>query len=164
MNKWMGFVAAAAVALLVPALASAQSSGDRPPGEPPFGISAQSNAGGTKITGVMFIEATNFLADGSADSIRAAARLRKGNELKTFFVEVVAPPVDIRTPGGIEEVQEVLFAALGPQIIDFFMGDACDAGCTLALKRALEFIDESFPVADGTDSQIIMTDLILVID
>lgn len=67
---------------------------DTPPGVPPYGVATQSDAAGTKLTGVISIEYGYgaYACEGTFcyDS-RILVRLKKGNQLKTFYAEGALP-------------------------------------------------------------------------
>jgi hypothetical protein len=63
---------------------------DTPPGVPPYGVAIQSDAAGTKLTGVISIEygAGPTTREGMFYyKSRILLRLKKGNEVKTFYAE-----------------------------------------------------------------------------
>lgn len=85
-------------------------------------VQTQSNAGGTKLHGVMFIEFqhtnTNMNSPSEADAI-AVVRLRQGNDVQTFRVATL-----IDNSQAPDNVQTVLTPLLEPLILDgFFLGE-----------------------------------------
>ena len=67
---------------------------DTPPGVPPYGVATQSDAAGTKLTGVISIEYGygGYECPGALcyDS-RILLRLKKGPQLETFYADGALP-------------------------------------------------------------------------
>ena len=65
-------------------------SANSPPGsgDPPKGAAFKKDAQGTKLNGVISIELTEVFGF-EAKSARGILRLRRGNDLRTFFARVV---------------------------------------------------------------------------
>jgi hypothetical protein len=128
---WVAFAAVTAVAAFAPAAFGSFS--DRPDsGEPPMGVAFQSDAQGTKLTGVVSIEllavertGTLTIATGGA---RAVLRLRKGKEGPRGFSAALDGPIDVSSPEDIAALQVDVLAAFREQILSGavgFFGDQC---------------------------------------
>lgn len=91
---------------------------DTPPGVPPYGVAIQSDAAGTKLTGVISIEYGygGYPCPGTLcyDS-RILLRLKKGNETKTFYADGALPADPILQ-------QAVITDLFKGQILDAFFG------------------------------------------
>jgi hypothetical protein len=129
----MGVAAAAVVAAATFAPAAFGSFSDRPESaEPPLGVAFQSDAQGTKLSGVFAIElleiavvGTTRTAEGGA---RAVLRLRKGGEGPKGFSTSLDGPIPISTPEDIANLQSDLLAAFREQILSGaigFFGNEC---------------------------------------
>jgi hypothetical protein len=111
-------------------------------GTPPKGVAIQSDAAGTKLTGVLFIEFQNVRSCQGlvADEARLVLRLRQGNDLGAFtdIIDCTNSPDACRTTmpntgcgpdpitlidlNKVTEIQAALTAAVEDQILDFFFG------------------------------------------
>ena len=76
--------------ILIPVAFAGSGSPEKPEGEIPRGLAIQGNAPGEKLVGVVAMEHYGFYPCGNANcaNARATVRLRKGNELRTFFTHV----------------------------------------------------------------------------
>jgi hypothetical protein len=91
---------------------------ERPPGEPPKGTAVQSDAPGTKLSGVISIELYHIENNGALADARIVLRLRKNNDFDTLYGE--AFDIDPRNPA---TSQAAIVAAMKPQVIDRFFGN-----------------------------------------
>lgn len=143
--------------LATSALAGGGSSGD-PLGEAPFGVVTQSEAKGTKLSGVMVMEVA-LLDEETASSIRTIARLRQGPQLGTVHAFVPGPFQLEDTP----EIQAAVFAALAPRVkAKFFsvecgnFGDECPT-----IELVLKSIEEVGNVDDGVSLLFHVADIVV---
>ena len=154
-------LAAFAAVMLVATGAWAQSNDSRP-GEAPFGVNAQSNAKGTKISGPLYIELLDldgFVAVGGA---RAAARLRRNNAMTMAYVEIPGP-IPFLTEDDITALTDSLLDALAEAILVApLFPDGCP-DCTVRLKQAEEFEFLDIQLSDLTFSRIILLDVTLAV-
>jgi hypothetical protein len=153
-------------------------------GEPPKGVAYQSDAKGTKLTGVISIELTQVdTTEFTATAARGTMRLRQGNELHTFFAEVddTHDCSDLDMPDEndcvrwefefeIEQIEEALLAEFtaGPNgILAKFFGAECGPnGDTCSLVVTPKLIDESaeiFAVTGGGLSLFLVADVVLAV-
>ena len=154
-------IVAFAAVILVATGAWAQS-GDSRPGEAPFGINAQSNAKGTKISGPLYIELLDldgFVAVGGA---RAAVRLRRNNAMTMAYVEIPGP-IPFLTEDDITALTNDLLDALAEEILVVpLFPDGCP-DCTVRLKQAEQFEFLDVQLSDLTFSRIILLDVTLAV-
>jgi len=154
-------IVAFAAVILVATGAWAQS-GDSRPGEAPFGINAQSNAKGTKISGPLYIELLDldgFVAVGGA---RAAVRLRRNNAMTMAYVEIPGP-IPFLTEDDITALTDSLLDALAEEILVVpLFPDGCP-DCTVRLKQAEQFEFLDVQLSDLTFSRIILLDVTLAV-
>jgi hypothetical protein len=77
---------------------------DTPPGVPPYGVAIQSDAAGTKLSGVISIE-YGYGGYSCGDTLcydsRILVRLKKGKETRTFYAEADALPADPALQQGV---------------------------------------------------------------
>lgn len=124
-------------------------------GEPPHGLAIQSDAQGVKLYGELFVEHYDYQTIISPPSKTAAVlsvvvRLRKGNQLKTFFAELdctIGLPSSICTNGRYdvtqaEVIQNAIIAAMKADVLSAFNMDT-----TLGIK--LKNIEEFGVVTNG---------------
>lgn len=111
---------------------AATAGAEQPPGEPPYGLATQGDAGGTKLYGCIFIEYSNFIGTSYADA-RIFVRLRMNNQIQTFYAETNMIPIS-----SISANQEQIIDVISPQILAaFFPGET---GLTITLKNVSEFL------------------------
>lgn len=155
-------IAAFAAVMLVATGAWAQSSDSRR-GEAPFGVNAQTNAKGTKISGPLYIEMLDlegFVAFGGA---RAAVRLRRNNAITMAYVEL-SGPIPFLTEDHITALTNDLLDALAEEIlVGPLFPDGCP-DCTIRLKQAEEFEFINVRPLDLTNSRIILLDILLAVE
>jgi hypothetical protein len=128
-----------AVLVLSAPLAFGGSGRETPSGDPPFGTAVQSDAQGTKLTGIGILEFYNIelitvppppqrLAD-----VRVLVRLRQGSQLDTVFTELV--DVDMLQ---VAATQARIIDALRSQILDKFFNNDQTLGVTV--KGITDFV------------------------
>ena len=136
-------VSMAIVFILVPAVFAGSGSPEKPD-VGPRGLKIEGAAPGEKLVGVAVIEHYGFYQcyPNSCANARVMLRLRKTNELKTFFTHV--EDIVIRDFAGN---QEVITEALRPAILSAFK---LDPNATIVLRNLEEFVgadDTSSPLA-----------------
>jgi hypothetical protein len=163
--KWSNRIALAFLCTVALASANAYAgAGDTPSGDPPHGVAFQSDAKGTKLSGVISIELTEVnTGDFTASAARGILRLRQGGQIATFYSQVDdtsnCSHTDVPDENDcvrwefafeIEQIEEALLASLvgGPDgILATFFGEECGANgdaCSLVVTPKL--IDESAEV------------------
>lgn len=137
-------------------------------GDAPFGVNAQQNAKGAKISGPFYVELLDLTgggglplrADGGA---RAAVRLRRNNAITTEYLELPGP-ILLESADDISDLTDDLLAVLATLILDApLFPDGCD-GCTVELKQAEEFEFINVSLGDGTISRIVLLDVTLAVE
>ena len=128
---------------------------EEPPGEPPHGVAVQSDAPGTKLNGVLFIEFYDIQANFSASG-RFILRLRKGKDFEVFYGEAFV--TDFTSPS---IVQTAVTNVLKQVVLDrFFNG----ADLTVKVKALEEFGELTTPTSISTTlSTFILADVVLAV-
>jgi hypothetical protein len=157
---------------------------DSPLGDPPHGVAFQSDAKGTKLTGVITIELTEINpAQFTATAARGILRLRQGGQLATFYTQVEnthdcsdADVPDLNDCVRWEfnfEVEEIEAALLDSLVLGLngilatFFRDDCGVNgdeCTLAVTPKL--IDETaeiFATVGSSTSLMLVADVVLAV-
>ncbi len=153
-------------------------------GEPPNGVAYQSDAAGTKLTGVISVELTQIdTVEFTATSARGVLRLRKGNEIHTFYSEVEdthdCSDADVPDENDcvrwefafeIQQIQEALVEAftLGSNgiLATFFPKDCGPLGDACSLVVTPKVIEESAEViapTGGGSSLFLVADVVLAV-
>jgi hypothetical protein len=112
-------------------------------GEPPYGLAIQSDAQGIKLYGELFVEHYNYDPSAkTAEVLTVVVRLRKGNQLNTFFAELKCPNSSLPCDGGrydvtqAEVIQNAIIAAMRSQVLQKF---SMDPALGIKLKNIEEF-------------------------
>jgi hypothetical protein len=150
----------AAVTLLATGAWAQSSEGSA--GDAPFGVNAQSDAKGTKISGPLYVELLNMQGLEATDGAQAAVRLRKGGAIATLYAEIPGP-IPLATPGDVSDLTDALLAALAPELFPSPLYPEGCAGCTVALKAVEEFEFLNTTIYDGTFSRVVITDITFVV-
>jgi hypothetical protein len=117
-------------------------------GEPPYGLAIQSDAQGIKLYGELFVEHYNYYpTPKTAQILRVVVRLRKGNQLNTFFADL-----DCTVGGGLpssicsadgrydatqtEMIQNAIIEAMRGDVLSAFN---IDPALGITLKNIEEF-------------------------
>jgi len=129
------------------------ASRQEPSGDPPFGVAVQSDAAGSKLVGVIFVEHYNFDFDGIADA-RIVLRLRKGKVIESFYGEVSG--IDT-VNGSTAEEQAAITDELKAQIFAAFNFDELTQD--IVVKSFEEFVTGTYAGFD----EYIMADVVLAI-
>jgi hypothetical protein len=145
-------------------LAFAGGAGEQPSGEPPFGVAIQSDAQGTKLTGIGSMEFYNIDTRNPAVAIpadvRVHVRLRQGNRVDTVFTEVTATEgVDLRR---VAATQALIVDRLTPEILAKFFGG--DPSLGVKVKALEEFLTtETFNSFAGQNTRMVLFDVVLAV-
>lgn len=140
-------VSVAIICMLVPVAFAGSGSPEKPEGDKPRGLAIQGNAPGEKLVGVVAMEHYGFYtcvtANGTANcaNARATVRLRKSNELHTFFAYVNDVVV-----GDFRGNQERLMQAMKADILKAFR---MDPNAEIVVRSL-----EEFGSADDFDSPL----------
>ena len=155
-------IAAFAAVTLFATGAWAQSN-DSQPGEAPFGVNAQSNAKGAKISGPLYVELLDVQGFDAVGGARAAVRLRRNNAIAMAYVEIPGS-IPFLTEDDITALTDSLLDALAEEILVApLFPDGCP-DCTVRLKQAEEFEFLDVQLSDLTFSRIILLDVTLAVE
>ena len=133
--------------ILVPVAFAGSGSPEKPEGEIPRGLAIQGNAPGEKLVGVVAMEHYGFYEcfpggkPANCANARATVRLRKSNDLHTFFASVTGVIV-----GDFEGNQNQIMQALKPAILSAF---GMDPNSEIVVRNL-----EEFGNADDFDSPL----------
>ena len=144
-------VSMAIVFILVPAAFAGSGSPEKPEGAKPSGLAIQGDAPGEKLVGVVAMEHYGFYTCGTANcaNARATVRLRKSNELHTFFAYVNGVVV-----GDFEGNQEQIMQALKPAILSAFGMDPNSEIVVRSLEEFGNADDFNSPLAEVSGGPI----------
>lgn len=126
-----------------PAYAKFSSSPAQPPGEPPYGMNVQGDAGGTKLSGVIEISFSGLHCStaeicslGGPDRAwaKATLRLKKDNEIHAFYVDLGEVAYD-----DIPEIQALAMEEFRGPILEAFFGQGSSSTLQLYLKEITQF-------------------------
>jgi hypothetical protein len=136
-------VCMAILCILVPVAFAGSGSPEKPEGAIPRGLAIQGNAPGEKLVGVVAMEHYGFYSCGTANcaNARATVRLRKSNELRTFFAYVNGVVV-----GDFAGNQEQLMQVMKADILSAF---GMDPNSEIVLRNL-----EEYGSADDFDSPL----------
>jgi hypothetical protein len=166
--KTKAFVTGLVVLLAMTLAGAAAWAGGSPTGQsgsPPKGVAIQSDAAGTKLTGVLFIEFEDVRSCQGlvSDAARLVLRLGHGNDLETFtdvinctnspsacktgvFEGCGPDPVTLIDLNKISAIQNALTAIVKDQILDTFFGTT-SLGITLTRLQEFSILDDPPPPA-----------------
>ncbi len=128
---------------------ASKGSPEEKPGTPPKGVAIQSDAQGTKLVGVLYLESYDFRAnDNTAAFLRVAVRLRKGNQLETFYADLtctnsVLLPCDSNRRYDITQtglIQTAIIDKLKNDILGAFFNGNTNLTITLKLMEEVDWV------------------------
>jgi len=150
-----------AIGLFLASMVFAKS--ETPPGEPPFGLSVQGDAKGTKLSGVLFAEFHDCIDNPNGNGLQICAgrfvlRLRKtnANDFAVFYADTGR----LRTiePENPRTAQAAVIALLEPAVINFFFPG--NTSLHIKTKSVTEFGEFDVRGTDLTGfSKFILTDV-----
>ena len=136
------------IGLLFAATAFVFAKSEQQPGEPPFGLKAQTDAKGTKLNGALFIAFINCDTEAICDA-SVVLRLRKaGTSQLELFVDTV---LDV-DPADVPATQDDIVQHMTPAILAKFL----PGGTSVKVKAVPEFFYDS-------DNQVVLTDVQLTV-
>jgi hypothetical protein len=139
------------------------ASGNKPGGDPPYGLKVQGDAKGTKLIGVIYIELsddpTNTEPCNGYNTLNAYVRLRQGADSATFTTETLSGCYGLATE---EETQNEILTALRDDVIDYFFcngygtDEPCYTGMDIMLKDITDYGEITYD-----DKMNILMDIVL---